>query len=41
MLIVNPPWKIDAALAAMLPALCNKLAQSPVAAHRLRWLRGE
>jgi len=41
MLIANPPWKIDAALAAMLPVLCNKLAQSPAAAHRLRWLRGE
>ena len=40
-LIANPPWKIDAALAAMLPALRNKLAQSPAAAHRLRWLRGE
>ena len=41
MLIANPPWKIDAILAALLPALRNKLAQSPAAAHRLRWLRGE
>jgi 23S rRNA (adenine2030-N6)-methyltransferase len=41
MLIANPPWKIDATLAAMLPALRSKLAQSPSASHRLRWLRGE
>ncbi|MDE2225787.1 MAG: 23S rRNA (adenine(2030)-N(6))-methyltransferase RlmJ [Xanthomonadaceae bacterium] len=41
MLIANPPWKIDAALATMLPALRNGLAQSPAAAHRLHWLRGE
>ena len=41
MLIANPPWKIDATLAAMLPALCNALAQSPAASQRLRWLRGE
>jgi 23S rRNA (adenine2030-N6)-methyltransferase len=41
MLIANPPWKIDATLAAMLPALQGELAQSPAASHRLRWLRGE
>ena len=41
MLIANPPWQIDTALAAMLPALQDTLAQSPVASHRLRWLRGE
>ena len=41
MLIANPPWKIDATLAAMLPALRNALAQSPAASQRLRWLRGE
>ena len=41
MLIANPPWKIDATLAAMLPALCKALAQSPAASQRLRWLRGE
>ncbi|HXE65878.1 MAG TPA: 23S rRNA (adenine(2030)-N(6))-methyltransferase RlmJ [Rhodanobacteraceae bacterium] len=40
-LIANPPWKIDATLASMLPALCNALAQSPAASQRLRWLRGE
>ncbi|MES2405384.1 MAG: 23S rRNA (adenine(2030)-N(6))-methyltransferase RlmJ [Pseudomonadota bacterium] len=41
MLIANPPWKIDATLAAMLPALRGLLAQSPAASQRLRWLRGE
>jgi 23S rRNA (adenine2030-N6)-methyltransferase len=41
MLIANPPWKIDATLAAMLPALRKVLAQSPAASQRLRWLRGE
>ncbi|HVX05420.1 MAG TPA: 23S rRNA (adenine(2030)-N(6))-methyltransferase RlmJ, partial [Rhodanobacteraceae bacterium] len=41
MLIANPPWKIDAAVAAMLPALRDALAQSPAATQRLRWLRGE
>jgi len=41
MLIANPPWKIDATLASMLPALRSRLAQSPAASHRLRWLRGE
>lgn len=40
MLIANPPWKIDTTLAAMLPVLRNKLAQSS-ASERLRWLRGE
>ena len=41
MLIANPPWKLDAALAKLLPALRDALAQSPAAAQRLRWLRGE
>jgi len=41
MLIANPPWKIDAVLAAMLPALRSKLAQSLAASQRLHWLRGD
>ncbi|HET7931228.1 MAG TPA: 23S rRNA (adenine(2030)-N(6))-methyltransferase RlmJ [Rhodanobacteraceae bacterium] len=41
MLIANPPWQLDAALAGMLPALRELLAQSPHAAQRLRWLRRE
>lgn len=41
MLIANPPWKIDATLAGLLPALQQVLAQSPAAAQRLHWLRGE
>ncbi|WIG55162.1 MAG: 23S rRNA (adenine(2030)-N(6))-methyltransferase [Rhodanobacteraceae bacterium] len=41
MLIANPPWKIDATLAALLPALRSVLALSPAASQRLHWLRGE
>jgi len=41
MLIANPPWKLDAALGVLLPALRDRLAQSPGASQRLRWLRGE
>jgi 23S rRNA (adenine2030-N6)-methyltransferase len=41
MLIANPPWKLDATLAALLPALRGALAQAPDASQRLRWLRGE
>jgi 23S rRNA (adenine2030-N6)-methyltransferase len=40
MLIANPPWRIDAALAALLPALRDTLAQSPSAAARVAWLCG-
>ncbi|MGH8126526.1 MAG: 23S rRNA (adenine(2030)-N(6))-methyltransferase RlmJ [Rhodanobacteraceae bacterium] len=38
MVIANPPWRVDAALAALLPVLCQALAQSPRASQRLRWL---
>lgn len=41
MLIANPPWKLDARLATLLPALRDTLAQSPGASQRLHWLRGE
>lgn len=41
MLIANPPWKLDATLAALLPALRDALAQSTGASESLRWLRGE
>lgn len=41
MLIANPPWRLDATLANMLPALRDALAQSPRATHDLRWLRRE
>lgn len=40
MLIANPPWKVSATLAGLLPALLQVLAQSPAAAQRLHWLRG-
>ena len=41
MLIANPPWKLDATLATLLPTLRDVLAQAPGASQRLRWLRGE
>lgn len=41
MLIANPPWQLDSKLAGMLPALRDALAQSPLAAQQLRWLRRE
>jgi 23S rRNA (adenine2030-N6)-methyltransferase len=41
MLIANPPWQLDATLAAMLPALLGLLAQSPRASQCLRWLCGK
>jgi 23S rRNA (adenine2030-N6)-methyltransferase len=40
MLIVNPPWKIDAEIAAALPSLTAELGESG-ASHRLEWLRRE
>ena len=41
MLVANPPWHLDAALSALLPALRSTLAQSPRASENLRWLRSE
>jgi 23S rRNA (adenine2030-N6)-methyltransferase len=41
MLVANPPWRFDAALAGLLPALRDALAPAPGAAQRLHWLRGE
>ncbi|HEX5489132.1 MAG TPA: 23S rRNA (adenine(2030)-N(6))-methyltransferase RlmJ [Rhodanobacteraceae bacterium] len=41
MLIANPPWRLDATLIGMLPALLHLLAQSPRASQRLRWLCGK
>ncbi|MGH8215138.1 MAG: 23S rRNA (adenine(2030)-N(6))-methyltransferase RlmJ [Rhodanobacteraceae bacterium] len=41
MLIANPPWQIDKALADLLPALHAVLAQSPRASQRVRWLCGK
>ena len=41
MLIVNPPWKLDATLAALLRALRGVLAQAAGASESVRWLRGE
>lgn len=41
MLIANPPWRLDATLAALLPALRDTLAQSAGASESMHWLRGE
>ncbi|TAM93896.1 MAG: 23S rRNA (adenine(2030)-N(6))-methyltransferase RlmJ, partial [Rhodanobacteraceae bacterium] len=41
MLIANPPWRLDAVLSTLLPALRGTLAQSPRASESLRRLGGE
>ena len=40
MLLLNPPWKIDAEIAAALPALARELGEAG-ASHRLEWLKRE
>jgi 23S rRNA (adenine2030-N6)-methyltransferase len=40
MLVANPPWQVDEALAGLLPALRAVLAQSSRASQRVRWLCG-
>jgi len=40
MLLLNPPWKLDAEIAAALPALAAELGE-PGASHRLEWLKRE
>jgi 23S rRNA (adenine2030-N6)-methyltransferase len=38
MLILNAPWQLDGQLTALLPRLCQQLAQSNDACWRLEWL---
>lgn len=38
MLILNAPWQLDTQLAALLPKLCERLAQGDGAKWRLEWL---
>lgn len=38
MLILNPPWLLDTALAPLLERLAARLAQGPTAAARVEWL---
>lgn len=38
LLVVNPPWQIDRALAPLLPLLAELLAQAPGGGGRLQWL---
>jgi 23S rRNA (adenine2030-N6)-methyltransferase len=40
MLLINPPWKLDAEIAAALPALATELGEAG-ASHRLEWIRRE
>jgi 23S rRNA (adenine2030-N6)-methyltransferase len=40
MLILNPPWKIDAEIASTLPSLTRALGETG-ASHRLEWLKQE
>jgi 23S rRNA (adenine2030-N6)-methyltransferase len=41
LLIINPPWRLDDELAALLPPLAACLARDRAAAHRLDWLARE
>ncbi|HEY2345906.1 MAG TPA: 23S rRNA (adenine(2030)-N(6))-methyltransferase RlmJ [Xanthomonadaceae bacterium] len=40
MLLLNPPWKVDAEIAAALPELVRELGENG-ASHRLEWLKRE
>jgi len=40
MLVLNPPWKLDAEIAAALPQLALELGEAG-ASHRLEWLKRE
>jgi 23S rRNA (adenine2030-N6)-methyltransferase len=40
LLILNPPWKLDAEIAVALPALARALGEAG-ASHRLEWIRKE
>jgi 23S rRNA (adenine2030-N6)-methyltransferase len=40
MLLINPPWKLDAEIAAALPTLVAELGETG-ASHRLQWLKRE
>jgi len=41
LLVVNPPWRLDESLRALLPWLATRLAQGDGGGWRLDWLRGE
>ena len=41
LLILNPPWKLDAELAAALPGLAKALGEDGGGGHRLEWLKQE
>ena len=40
LLLLNPPWKLDAELASTLPALVKAMGE-PGASHRLEWIKQE
>ncbi|HYE50471.1 MAG TPA: 23S rRNA (adenine(2030)-N(6))-methyltransferase RlmJ [Azospirillaceae bacterium] len=40
MVVVNPPWQLDATLADMLPAL-HRLLEAPAGGSRVEWIAGE
>jgi 23S rRNA (adenine2030-N6)-methyltransferase len=40
MVLLNPPWKLDAEIAGALPSLAKALGE-PGAAHRLEWIKKE
>jgi 23S rRNA (adenine2030-N6)-methyltransferase len=38
LIVVNPPWRLDEELSALLPALSRALGAAPAGATRLDWL---
>jgi len=41
LLMLNPPYRLDGMLAALLPFFASRLGEGPDASHRLIWLTGE
>jgi 23S rRNA (adenine2030-N6)-methyltransferase len=41
LIVVNPPWTLEAELAALLPELARILSASASGGHRVEWLTGE
>jgi 23S rRNA (adenine2030-N6)-methyltransferase len=41
LVVMNPPHRLDATLAELLPFLAERLAVGRGASHRLAWLAGE
>ena len=40
LVIINPPWPLENELSLLMPALCQRLAQTDGAGWEVRWLTG-